>query len=79
MRSDVCFSLNSNVIQRLKYVRKESVLEILFKSGNIQYYHDVPCDIWNEFKESDYPGKYFYNHFRNKFDFSLEAGEAEAF
>jgi hypothetical protein len=54
-------------------------LEILFKSGNIQYYHDVPCDIWNEFKESDYPGKYFYNHFRNKFDFSLEAGEAEAF
>jgi hypothetical protein len=68
----VCFSLNSNVIQRLKYIRKFNLLEILFKSGNIKYYHGVPDEIWNEFKESESHGKYFYNSFRNKFDFSLE-------
>ncbi|MDR2367721.1 MAG: KTSC domain-containing protein [Deltaproteobacteria bacterium] len=77
MRADVCLSPTSNVIERMKYVRKKSVLEILFKSGNVQYYHQVPTEIWTEFKESDPHGKYFYNHFRNKYDFSLEPAELE--
>jgi hypothetical protein len=77
MRLDVCFALNSNIIQRLKYVRAKNLLEIMFKNGNTHYYHNVPDVIWDEFKDSNSHGKYFYNTIRNKYDFSLELSDFE--
>jgi hypothetical protein len=75
MTQDVCFLKNSNIVHRIKYVRSKGILEILFKSGNIQYYHNVPMEVWNEFKESDSPGMFFYHSLRNKYDFSLELAD----
>ena len=77
MRSDVCDSIHSNIIQGLKYLETKRLLEIMFVNGNTQYYHDIPHDIWDEFKDSDSHGKYFYNTIRNQFDFSLESPDFE--
>jgi hypothetical protein len=78
MRLDVCFSLNSNVIQKLKYVHAQKLLEVFFKNGNVQYYHDVPDVIWNEFKEARSHGQYFFNSIRSQYDFSLEPAELDS-
>ncbi|MDR1109891.1 MAG: KTSC domain-containing protein [Deltaproteobacteria bacterium] len=77
MSFDISFSNKSSLIHRLKYTFEKKLLEILFKNGNTHFYHNVPREIWDELKEAESQGKYFFDSIRHKFDFSLESAELE--
>jgi len=59
----------STVIDLFNYNHKTATLRIVFRSGNVYAYKDVPEEVYNEFKLAPSKGKYFNQSIKNKFTF----------
>ena len=59
----------STVIDLFNYDHKKATLRIVFRSGNVYAYKNVPEEVYNDFKTAVSKGKYFNEFIRNKFTF----------
>ena len=49
------------------YAKEKSCLYLLFRSGEVYCYFDVPCWQYQEFLAADSKGRYFGRHIRGRF------------
>ena len=59
----------STVIDLFNYDHRTATLTIVFRSGNVYAYKDVPEHIYLEFKEASSKGRYFNHEIKNRFVF----------
>jgi lysyl-tRNA synthetase class 2 len=60
---------SSSVIARFRYLREKRVLEIVFQTGNIYHYLDVPASVHDGLRDASSKGEFFNAHIRDHFDF----------
>jgi hypothetical protein len=77
MIKGLSFALSSNLIKFFKYDFESLRLEIYFKNGHVHHYHEVPTHKWRELSESSAQGKFFNEHIRNRYDFSIETPDSD--
>ena len=65
----------STVVADFFYDAKASSLKIIFDSGKIYDYKNVPEKIYNDMKSSFSKGIYFNRYIKDKFDFEKIEGE----
>lgn len=58
--------VESSVISAVGHTR---VLEIVFESGRVYQYYDVPESVFDAILKSDSKGRYFNQHIRGKFPY----------
>lgn len=59
----------STVIQSIQYDKESEVMRVLFLSGQVYYYLDVPYKVFLAFKMSRSKGRYLNQHIKNKYAF----------
>ncbi|SEB19426.1 KTSC domain-containing protein [Pedobacter hartonius] len=59
----------STVIEHFSYDPDSSTLTIIFVSGNVYSYKDVPRKVYRSLKIAGSKGRYFNHFIRNKFEF----------
>lgn len=62
-------TVESDVIHAIGYDDETSVLEIIFNSGAIYQYRNVPHQVFEEFMRAESKGNYFQNNIRDEFEF----------
>jgi len=62
--------VQSSQLHAIGYDPARSVLAIRFKTGATYEYAEVPKEIFDEFLDSESPGKFFGQHIRGAFEFS---------
>jgi len=59
----------SSVINRISYDHKSSILRIIFISGNIYDYLNVPLPVYYSLKQARSKGMFFNENIKGKFEF----------
>ena len=59
----------SSVIRSFSYDETRSELIIVFQSGRVYVYEDVPSDIYEAFRAAFAKGEFFNVHIRDRFAF----------
>jgi hypothetical protein len=62
-------TVESDVIHAIGYADDVSVLEIIFNSGQIYQYRNVPRAVYDELMRSDSKGRYFQDNVRDEFEY----------
>jgi hypothetical protein len=62
-------TVESDVIHAIGHDEETNVLEIIFNTGQIYQYRNVPRTLYEEFLKSDSKGKYFQENIRGEFEF----------
>lgn len=62
-------TVESDVIHAVGYDDETSVLEIIFNSGAIYHYRNVPRQVFEELMEAESKGSYFQNNIRDEFEY----------
>lgn len=59
----------STVIELFHYDHRTSTLKIVFRSGNIYAYKEVPEPVYQELKAAGSKGRFFNHHIKNIYPF----------
>jgi hypothetical protein len=59
----------STVVKNMQYDAVTQTLKIVFVSGMIYEYENVPLNVYQSMKASKSKGKYLNEHIKNKFEF----------
>lgn len=59
----------SSVIKSFSYDKQDRVLRIIFVSGRVYEYKEVPESVYQHLKEAGSKGSYFNQEIRDKFHF----------
>jgi hypothetical protein len=59
--------VESTTLSRAGYSRGDAILELVFRSGEVYRYFDVPVEIYEGLLRADSKGGYFNDHIRNMF------------
>lgn len=59
--------ITSSVINFAAYDTTNEILLIVFNSGSIWMYYDVPAEVYKEFISADSAGQYFNLNIRHKY------------
>lgn len=59
----------STVIELFNYNHLTATLKIVFRSGNIYAYKDVPESVYQDLKIAGSKGRYFNHHIKNIYKF----------
>ncbi|MDX2002709.1 MAG: KTSC domain-containing protein [Chitinophagales bacterium] len=59
----------STVLALIGYDQDTRKLEVVFRSGSIYLYIDVPSRLWKELLAADSKGKYYNQFIKDKFEF----------
>jgi len=62
-------TVESDVIHAIGYDDEISVLEIIFNSGQIYQYRNVPREVFEQFMQAESKGNYFQENIRDEFEF----------
>lgn len=62
-------TVESDVIHAIGYDDEINVLEIIFNSGQIYQYRNVPREVFEQFMQSESKGNYFQHNIRDEFEF----------
>jgi lysyl-tRNA synthetase class 2 len=60
----------STVIRRFDYHFEEQALDVLFTTGRLYRYHDVPPDVVDAFRAAFSKGRYFNARIRDRYDYT---------
>jgi hypothetical protein len=66
----------STVIDHFVYTKKLETLRIIFNSGNIYIYKDVPEEVYILMTKSTSKGKFFNQYIKDHYDFEKMESEA---
>jgi hypothetical protein len=66
----------STVIRRFDYDPEAQALDVLFTTGRLYRYHDVPPTVADEFRAAFSKGRYFNAKIRDAYDYSECVAEA---
>ncbi len=75
IRDVIAFPLlksQSKAIKSFDYDAEEKILRVVFNTGSIYKYLDVPPEIYKELKETSSVGQYFNSQIRDRFGFDRE-------
>ncbi|TCD10438.1 KTSC domain-containing protein [Pedobacter frigidisoli] len=61
--------MSSTVIKYFSYNAQAKVLKIIFVTGMVYLYQDVPKQVFDKLKLADSKGHYFNQYIKDKFDF----------
>ena len=61
---------DSSNISCLKYDNHSQILEVIFNSGGVYHYFNVPAQVWEDFKRADSKGKYLHEHIKGCYRYS---------
>jgi hypothetical protein len=59
----------SSVVAAIKYDVNTSTLRVIYVSGNVYDYKDVPQKVYNEMKTAPSKGEYLNKHIKPKYEF----------
>lgn len=62
-------TVESDVIHAIGYDDDVHVLEIIFNSGQIYQYRNVPREVYEELMRAESKGNYFQNNIRDEFEY----------
>lgn len=62
-------TVESDAIHAIGYDDETSVLEIIFNSGAIYQYRNVPRQVFKELMRAESKGNFFQNNIRGEFEF----------
>lgn len=62
-------TVESDVIHAIGYDEDVSVMEVIFNSGQIYQYRNVPRQVFEQFLRAESKGNYFQNNIRDEFDY----------
>ena len=62
-------TVESDVIHAIGYDDEINVLEIIFNSGQIYQYRNVPPAVFQEFMRAESKGSYFHDNIRDEFEY----------
>jgi hypothetical protein len=62
-------TVESDAIHAIGYDRKLQILELIFNSGSIYQYRDVPKEVYYGLMISDSKGQFFQDNIRGEFDY----------
>jgi hypothetical protein len=60
--------VNSSMLRRVRYDRKNRFLDVVFRTGETYRYKDVPRDEYNRLMEAESHGKYMQTHIIDHYD-----------
>ncbi len=63
-------TVESSMIHAAGYDAEKRVLEIIFNSGGIYEYVDVPPDVYQSFLNTESKGNYFLEHIRDVYAYT---------
>ena len=61
--------VESSVFTAFSYIRREHVLYLKFRSGDVYRYFDFPPDRFGDFVAAESKGRYFAHYIRDRFPF----------
>jgi lysyl-tRNA synthetase class 2 len=67
----------SSVIRAFDYAPADRRLDILFVSGRVYSYHDVPAEVVMAMRAASSKGEYFNRHIRDRYRFTRTRGKSE--
>lgn len=67
----------SSQINSIGYSEVYRTLYVKFSKGSIYRYFDVEKDVYQEFVNSESPGKYFHAHIRKEYSYELVETQPE--
>jgi len=59
----------SSVVAAIKYDVNTSTLRVIYVSGSVYDYKDVPQKVYNEMKTASSKGEYLNKHIKPKYEF----------
>jgi hypothetical protein len=68
MSIEICDSIESEIIQSIKYDDIKQVLSIYFHKSKSLTYLNVPSEIWIDFMESENPDEFYLNFIKEDYD-----------
>lgn len=63
------YTASSNV-QAWHYLAEQQILEVEFLDNSVYQYYKVPFDVAKRFYLTDSPGRFVWNHLRDKYDYT---------
>lgn len=67
----------SSVIRAFDYAPADRRLDILFVSGRLYSYHDVPEDVAGAMRAAFSKGEFFNRHIRDRYRFTRTRGKSD--
>lgn len=61
----------SSNLQSFSYDEKWETLDVIFRSGGVYRYEDVPEDVMDEMKFAESRGRYFYLYIRSVYPYTV--------
>ena len=68
MSITICDSLDSSLIQTLKYDDEKLTLSVYFHKTRSLTYTNVPSEVWIDFLEAEDPDKFYAESVKDEFD-----------
>lgn len=68
-------NMPSTAIERFDYEESRQVLRVVFRSGAVYEYHDVPEAVYLNFKRAKSKGRFLNRVVKGSFDFKKVSGE----
>jgi len=65
----------SSVVAAIKYDAESSRLRVIYVSGMVYDYKDVPEEVWRAMKASFSKGAFLNQHIKGKYDFEKVKGK----
>lgn len=62
-------TVESDVIHAIGYDDEVSVLEVIFNSGQIYQYRNVPREVFEQLRRAESKGSYFQDNIRDEFEY----------
>ena len=72
------YRLPSTVIRSFRYLADRRELEVIFRSGHVYAYLDVPLDVAKAMRASVSKGEFFNAHVRDAFAFERRGAASHA-